>query len=147
MSTPAELDFYRDWLPQIIALAELIAQETDLRKAWTDGYQSRTDVYYPGELMCQIEDLTPPEVRGGIRSRLAEAPALAEAIDEFIRRIERLWSWAEANMDTDAWARERFIADAEEIFQSDPWQQLRDQARITAALALAAGYRSGELAY
>jgi hypothetical protein len=147
MSTPAELDFFRDWLPQIIAYAELIARETDLRKAWIEGYSSRTEVYYPGELMCQIEDLTPPEVRGSIRSRLAEAPALAEAIDEFIGRIERLWAWAEANMDTDAWARARFIANAEEIFQSDAWQQLRDQARITAALALAAGYRSSDLAY
>ena len=147
MSPPAELDFFRDWLPQILHLAELIAQETDLRKAWIDGDTLRTEVSCPGELMFRIEDLVPPERRDEIRSRLADKPALAEAIDAFIRGIETLWSWAEANMDTDAWARGRLPGNAEEIFASEPWLTLRDQARITWAFARAAGYRSGDLTY
>src|SRR5688572_25380443 len=99
----AEQHFFRVWLPQIIGYAEMIEKETDLRKAWVDGVQSRTSIYYPGELVCQLEDLTPPEVRNGIEARLAGEPALAEAVDAFLHRIELLWSWAEANMDTDAW--------------------------------------------
>ena len=144
MSTTAELHFFQVWLPQIIGYAELIAKETDLRKAWIDGVQSRTDVYYPGELICQLEDLTPPEVRDGIKTWLVEAPALAEAVEEFLHRIELLWAWAEANMDTEAWARGRLPGNAEQIFRSDPWFRLQDQARTVAALAHAAGFRSGE---
>ena len=144
MSMTSEHHFFTVWLPQIIGYAEMIEQETDLRKAWVDGVQSRTSIYYPGELICQLEDLTPPEVRNGIKARLAEEPALAEAVDEFIRRIELLWSWAKANMDTDAWARGRLIGNAEDIFRSEPWFRLQDHARTTACLAHAAGFRSGD---
>jgi hypothetical protein len=144
MSVTSADHFFRIWLPQIILWAELIAQETDLREAWVDGVESRTTIYYPGELMCQLEDLTPPEVRAGIRGHLAEAPALAEAVEEFLRRIELLWSWTEANMDTDAWARRRLPGNVEDLFRSDPWFRLLDQARTTTALAHGAGFRGAE---
>ena len=144
MNVTSDDHFFRVWLPQIIGYAEMIEKETDLRKAWIDGVESRTSIYYPGELICQLEDLTPPEVRAGIKTRLAKEPALAEAVEEFLARIERLWSWTEANMDTEAWARGRLLGNAEEIFTSGPWLELRDQARTTAALAHRGGFRSGD---
>lgn len=139
---PPEHYFFRIWLPQIIGYAEMIADETVLRKAWVKGDRSRTSVYYPGELFDQIRSLTPQEIRGAIRDHLAEDSTLAQALEEFIHRVELLWFWAEATLDTKTWGSGCLIAHAEQLFTSDQWQKLRELATTVTTLASLAGFRS-----
>jgi hypothetical protein len=139
----AERYFFQVWLPEILALADLVVDEVALRKAWVKGDRSRTSIYYPGELCDVVDDLTDGlENREEIRKRLVKEPALAEALEEFLRWVERFWFATEAAMDTASWGKGDMIADADSVFRSHEWKRLRDHARLTVALAEQAGFNA-----
>lgn len=146
MSIDPEHYFHRVWLPQILGYAELIDQETDLRKAWVKGDRSRTSVYYPGELADQINDLT-RAIRGEIATRLANDRLLAQAIENFLQSVDRLWFSVEATMNAKAWGSGVPIEGAASVFQSREWLMLRDHARQLRVLASAAGVMSSDFSH
>ena len=141
MSVSPERYFFRTWLPQIIGYAEMVDEETVLRKAWVKGDRSKTSVYYPGELISQLDDLTAP-VRDDIDARLADCRPLALCIRSFLHSAETLWFAAEATMDVQSWGEGRQIAGAKGIFSSHEWRKLQDHARQLIVLARAAGFGS-----
>ena len=99
------IDFFKNWLPQIIGYAELVADGT-LRRAWENPEQSQTSAYYSGELYEQVfGDLDAEAMLPEMRQRLHEQPALIAAIEALLRSLQRLDAWIEAHVDTDTWGK------------------------------------------
>jgi len=137
------IDFFRTWLPGIIGYAEMISEEGSLRKAWLRRDLSETSVYYPGELIEQVfGDLDADNMKLEMAECLAPHPLLVQAIEQFLHRMVVLDAWADANMDTKAWGEGKVLADGDDIFRSDAWSNLREQAVKVVALAHGAGFWS-----
>lgn len=118
--------FAQVWKPEIVGMAEHILNEVMLRGAWSDGAKDATSVYYPGELVAIFDDLN----CDGIEKMLVRLhdPSLAEAVRSMVDRADDLYKWAETHTNIVNWGQGRPPSNAETIFRSQEWRDLRQTA-------------------
>lgn len=118
--------FAQVWKPDLLGLAEHILNEVMLRGAWIDGAKDATAVYYPGELVAIFDDLNCDDIEKML-VRLHDAVS-AKAVRAMVARADDLYNWAETHMDITRWGQGRPPSNAETIFHSQEWRDLRQAA-------------------
>lgn len=136
------IDFLRVWLPQIIRYAELVVEEDVLRRSWLEFNSNETSVTNPDEMIVQVfDDLDAEELVKEAPSQLEAHPELVAALQAF---LDRLMDWN--GDESGSWNIRPLPAITPDVFESETWRRLRQEAERLLAAAERAGFSSSDFA-